>query len=241
MNTVLYGYYGGYGFYFDWTILLILLGAAICGIASAYMKSVTSKYARIQASSGLTGREVAERILRTAGIYDVAVRPISGNLTDHYDPRNKTVNLGQESYRSTSLTGIGVAAHEVGHAIQDATGYSMLRIRGSLVPAVNIGAQLSWPVFILGLMFQLQPLMQAGIILFSMAVLFQLVTLPVEIDASRRALQMLRQTGIVREEEYSATRKVLTAAAMTYVAALLSTILQLLRLLILARGNRRDD
>ncbi len=241
MNTVLYGYYGGYGFYFDWTILLIIIGAAICGIASMYMNSVTSRYSRVRSSSGITGAQAAERILHEAGIFDVAVRPIAGNLTDHYDPRTKTVNLGEESYNSTSLTGIGVAAHEVGHAIQDAQNYSLLRIRSSLVPAVNIGAQFSWPLFVFGLIFQLQVLMEIGIILFSFAVLFQLVTLPVEINASRRALAMLKQTHLVRDEEYSGARKVLTAAAMTYVAALLSTILQLLRLLILARGNRRDD
>ncbi len=237
-----YGYYPRYGgFYFDWTILLILLGALICGIASLYMKSVTAKYARIRALSGMTGAQVAERILQSAGIFDVRVQPIAGSLTDHYDPRSKTVNLSKVSFGSVSLTGIGVAAHEVGHAIQDHEGYAMLRIRGSLVPVVNIGAQFSWPLFLLGLVFQLPMLMQIGIILFSLAVVFQLVTLPVEIDASRRALRMLRSTGIVQSDEYSGAKKVLTAAAMTYVAALMSTILQLLRLIILARGNRRDD
>ncbi len=242
MNTVLYGYYGrGYGLYFDWTILLIIIGAVICGLASMYMKSVTNRYMRVRSASGVTGREAAQQILNAAGLYDVQIQPISGNLTDHYDPRTKTVSLAQESYNSTSITGIGVAAHEVGHAIQHAEGYTLLKIRSSLVPVVNIGAQFSWPVFVFGLLFQMQILMQVGIILFSFAVLFQLVTLPVEINASRRALQMLQRTGLIQEEEYSGARKVLTAAALTYVAALMSTILQLLRLLILSRGNRRND
>lgn len=244
MHTlILYGGYGGYGYglYFDWTYLLIILGAVICCVASASMNSTAQKYMRISSSSGMTGAEAAQRILHAAGIYDVQIQAVSGSLTDHYDPRTKVVNLAEESYGRTSLTGIGVAAHECGHAIQDAEGYSLLRFRSALVPAVNLGANFAWPVFFMGLIFQMNILTEIGIWLFSLAVLFQLVTLPVEIDASRRALRMLGSTGIMQEDEVRDTRRVLRAAAMTYVAALTSSILQLLRLLILARGNRRND
>lgn len=234
-------HYGRFrGIYFDWTFLLLIAGAVICMIASAVMHSYTDKYSKIKASSGLTGAQAAQVILQRAGVSGVSVHPISGNLTDHYDPRTKVVNLGEESFNSTSLTGIGVAAHECGHAIQDAEGFALLRIRTSIVPVVNIGSSLALPVFICGLIFSIQPLLTVGIVLFSLAVLFQLVTLPVEIDASRRALKLLESTGLLREEETSGAKKVLTAAAMTYVAALLSSILQLLRLVILSRGNRRS-
>ena len=234
-------HYGRFrGIYFDWTFLLLIAGAVICMIASAVMHSYTDKYSKIKASSGLTGAQAAQVILQRAGVSGVSVHPISGNLTDHYDPRTKVVNLGEESFNSTSLTGIGVAAHECGHAIQDAEGFALLRIRTSIVPVVNIGSCLALPVSICGLIFSIQPLLTVGIVLFSLAVLFQLVTLPVEIDASRRALKLLESTGLLREEETSGAKKVLTAAAMTYVAALLSSILQLLRLVILSRGNRRS-
>ena len=234
-----YGGYYGYGLYFDWTWLLIILGTIICAIASAAMNSTASKYSRVRARSGLTGAQAAERILHAAGIYDVQIGRIQGNLTDHYDPRTKQVNLADESCDRTSITGIGVAAHECGHAIQDNIGYLPLRIRSSLVPVVNIGQNLAWPLFILGLIFSMQPLVTAGIVLFSLAVIFQLVTLPVEIDASRRGLRMLQQTGIMASDETDATRKVLTAAAMTYVAGLAASLLQLLRLIIIAGQNRR--
>ncbi|MEE3419985.1 MAG: zinc metallopeptidase [Lachnospiraceae bacterium] len=242
MHTILlYGGYGGYGLYFDWTYILIILGAILCFIASAVMNNTASKYMKVASSSGITGEQAAERILSAAGIYDVQVNAISGNLTDHYDPRTKVVNLAEESYGKTSLTGIGVAAHECGHAIQDAQGYAPLKFRSAMVPVVNIGANFSWPIFFIGLIFQMDVLTELGILLFSLAVLFQLVTLPVEIDASHRALKMLESTGLMREDEVKDTRKVLSAAAMTYVAALASSLLQLLRLIILAGGNRRND
>lgn len=231
----------GYGLYFDWTYILIILGAVICCIASASMNSTAKKYMRVRSSSGITGAMAAQRILNAAGIYDVAVNPIGGNMTDHYDPRTKTVNLAEESFGQMSLTGIGVAAHECGHAIQDAEGFALLKFRSAIVPVVNIGANFAWPVFFIGLIFQMNILTELGILLFSLAVLFQLVTLPVEIDASRRALKMLKTTGLMQENEVNDTKKVLTAAAMTYVAALASSILQLLRLIILAGGNRRND
>lgn len=166
---------------------------------------------------------------------------MSGSLTDHYDPRTKTVNLSQDIFGQSSLAAVGVAAHECGHAIQHAIHYAPLEIRSAIVPLANFGSTLSWPLFFLGLIMSIRPLITAGIILFSLAVLFQLVTLPVEINASSRALRMLETTGILGREENSGARKVLTAAALTYVAALVSSILQLLRLIILAGGRRNDD
>ena len=235
----MYGY--GYGYYgFDWTYVLLIIGMLLSLAASTRLKSTFSYYRKIRSASGLTGAETAERILRAAGITDVHVRAISGSLTDHYDPRTKTVSLSEDIYDKTSLAAVGVAAHECGHAIQDATNYAPLNIRSAIVPAANIGSQLSWPLFIAGLIFSIHPLVTLGIALFSLAVLFQLVTLPVEINASSRALTMLETTGILGTDEKKGARKVLTAAALTYVAALASSILQLLRLIILAGGRDRD-
>lgn len=235
-----YGY--GYGFYgFDPTYILLVIGMLLSLAASAKLKSTFAQYRRVRSASGLTGEQAARRILMAAGITDVAVRSIPGSLTDHYDPRTRTVNLSQDSYGQTSLAAVGVAAHECGHAIQHATNYAPLDFRSALVPVANLGSNLSWPIFIIGLFAGLRPLTTAGIVLFSLAVLFQLVTLPVEINASSRALKMLQSTGILGSDETKGARKVLTAAAMTYVAALAASILQLLRLVILAGGRRRDD
>ena len=235
-----YGY--GYGFYgFDPTYILLVIGMLLSLAASAKLKSTFAQYRRVRSASGLTGEQAARRILMAAGITDVAVRSIPGSLTDHYDPRTRTVNLSQDSYGSTSIAAAGVAAHECGHAIQHATNYAPLDFRSALVPVANFGSNLSWPIFIIGLFAGLRPLTTAGIVLFSLAVLFQLVTLPVEINASSRALKMLQSTGILGSDETKGARKVLTAAAMTYVAALAASILQLLRLVILAGGRRRDD
>lgn len=236
----MYGY--GYGYYgFDWTYILLIIGMLLSMAASSRLKSVFAKYSRVQSASGLTGEQVARKILRAAGITDVSVRGVSGNLTDHYDPRTKTVNLSQDIYGRTSLAAVGVAAHECGHAIQDATKYVPLEMRSAIVPAANLGSSLSWPLFLIGLFAGIRPLVTAGIVLFSLAVLFQLVTLPVEINASARALKMLQSTGILSGDENNGAKKVLKAAAMTYVAALAASALQLLRLLILAGGRRRDD
>lgn len=234
----MYGY--GYGFYYDRTYILLVIGALISLIASAKLKSTFAKYKTVRSACGLTGAQAALHILRAAGITDVQVRPVSGSLTDHYDPRNKTVNLSRDVYDKTSLAALGVAAHECGHAIQHAVQYKPLELRGAIVPLVNLGSTLSWPLFFLGLIMSIEPLITAGILLFSLAVLFQLVTLPVEINASARALEMLENTGILGHEENRGARKVLTAAALTYVAALLSSILQLLRLILLS-GRRNDD
>ena len=236
----MYGYrYGFYGF--DWTYIILIIGMLLSLAASAKLRSTFAKYRGVRNASGLTGAEAAARILRAAGITDVQVRAIPGSLTDHYDPRTKTVSLSQDIYGQTSLAAVGVAAHECGHAIQHAAHYAPLELRSAIVPAANFGSTLSWPLFLIGLIAGIRPLITAGIVLFSLAVLFQLVTLPVEINASARALRMLQSTGILGTEETGGARKVLTAAALTYVAALAASILQLLRLLILAGGRRNDD
>ena len=219
----------GYGFYYDRTYILLIIGMLLSVAASAKLKSTFAKYRGVRSASGLTGEQAARRILQAAGITDVQVRAVSGSLTDHYDPRTKTVNLSQDIFGQSSLAAVGVAAHECGHAIQHAIHYAPLEIRSAIVPLANFGSTLSWPLFFLGLIMSIRPLITAGIILFSLAVLFQLVTLPVEIN------------GILGREENSGARKVLTAAALTYVAALASSILQLLRLIILAGGRRNDD
>lgn len=231
----------GYGFYYDRTYILLVIGMLLSVAASAKLKSTFAKYRSVRNASGLTGEQAARRILQAAGITDVQVRAVSGSLTDHYDPRTKTVNLSQDIFGQSSLAAVGVAAHECGHAIQHAIHYAPLEIRSAIVPLANFGSTLSWPLFFLGLIMSFRPLIIAGIVMFSLAVLFQLVTLPVEINASSRALRMLETTGILGREENAGARKVLTAAALTYVAALASSILQLFRLIILAGGRRNDD
>lgn len=230
-----------YGFYFDRTYLLLIIGMLLSLAASARLKSTFAKYRSVRNASGLTGEQAARRILQAAGITNVQVVPVAGTLTDHYDPRTRTVNLSRDIYGQSSLAAVGVAAHECGHAIQHAIHYGPLEIRSALVPAANIGSQFAWPLFFLGLILSARPLVTAGILLFSLAVLFQLVTLPVEINASSRALHMLETTGILGSDENRGARKVLTAAALTYVAALAGSIMQLLRLLIIAGGRRNND
>ena len=220
-----YRYYWG----FDWTYLLLVIGMLLSLAASGRVKSTFARYKGVRSASGLTGAMAAQRILRAAGIFDVQIVRIRGSLTDHYDPRSKQLALSDDVYDSSSL------------AIQHATGYGPLQFRSAIVPVANFGANLSWPLFVAGLIFSIQPLITAGIVLFSLAVLFQLVTLPVEINASSRALKNLQGLGILGQNEIKGARKVLSAAALTYVAALASSILQLLRLLILAGGRRRDD
>ena len=229
------------GFYFDPTYILIIIGAVICIAAQTYLKSVYSRYRKVRSAAGLTGEQVALRVLRSAGVGDVQVVKVSGDLTDHYDPGTKRVCLSESIFGSSSLAAAGVAAHECGHAVQHARNYAPLTIRSAIVPAVNFGSTLSWPVFIAGLIFSLRPLAAAGIVRFSLAVVFQLVTLPVEFNASHRALQMLEGTGILSPEENRGARTVLTAAALTYVAALTSSILQLLRMIMIVNGGRRRD
>lgn len=232
-------YYGYY--YYDPTYMLIIISALISLFAQFLVNSRFSKYSRVRSRSGMTGAQEAERILQSQGIYDVAIQRVSGKLTDHYDPRNKTLNLSDAVYASTSVAAVGVAAHECGHAIQHARGYAPLSFRSALVPVANIGSQLSWLFIILGIFFGgSHTLIMIGILMFSAAVLFQLVTLPVEFNASGRALKLLSETGILQKDEVSDTRKVLSAAALTYVAAATTAVLQLLRLLRLFGGNDRD-
>lgn len=228
-------YYWG----FDWTYLLILAAFLISLVVQMNMNGTFQKYSRVRSMSGMTGAEAAERILRSAGIFDVQVVHIQGNLNDHYDPRTKVIKLSDPIYGSSSLAAVGVAAHECGHAMQHAAEYTPLSVRSALVPVANLGSQLSWPLFLIGLIFSVRPLLTAGIFLFCGALLFQLITLPVEFNASRRALRTLEQTGIMGQQEISGTRKVLGAAAMTYVAAVVASLLQLLRLILLSR--RRND
>ena len=222
--------------------MLVIIGVIICLLASSKMKSTFNKYSRVRNHSGMTGREAAEQVLRGAGIYDVRVEHISGDLTDHYDPRTKVLRLSDATYNSTSVAAVGVAAHECGHAIQHATGYAPLKIRGALVPVANFGSTIAWPLILIGLLFSSQSSMlflNLGIIAFSLAVLFQIVTLPVEFNASSRAIRILGSSGMLYEDEVDATKKVLSAAALTYVAGAASAILQLLRIILLA-NSRRD-
>lgn len=233
------GYY-----YWDPTYILVVIGAVICMIASARVKGTFNKYSQLRSMSGMNGAQVAQRVLQAAGIYDVQVRHVSGSLTDHYDPRTKTVNLSDPVYNATSVAALGVAAHECGHAIQHAKSYAPLSIRSALVPIANFGSMLAWPVILIGLFFNTRSsglIIDIGILLFSAAVLFQLVTLPVEFDASRRALVMLRTQGILADDELKYTRRVLKSAALTYVAGAAAAILQLLRIILITSGRRRDD
>ncbi|MCR5236337.1 MAG: zinc metallopeptidase [Lachnospiraceae bacterium] len=231
-----------YGYGFDWTYILLLIGVVVTGIASAKVNSTFRKYARIASTTGMTGAQAAQHILNSEGIYDVSIQHIAGNLTDHYNPATKTVNLSDATYGSSSVAAIGVAAHECGHVIQHHTGYVPLNFRTALVPVANIGSKAGVPVIILGMILGANSsLITLGIALFSFGVLFQLVTLPVEFDASRRALKLLGNLGILNPDEVRDSRKVLGAAAMTYVASAFASILSLLRLIILFGGNRRRD
>ena len=229
--------------FYDPTYILIIIGVFLSLAASAKVNSTFARYAGVRNRRGITGQMAAEQILHQAGIYDVQVQRISGKLTDHYDPKNKILRLSDSTYGSTSVAAVGVAAHECGHAIQHATNYLPLSIRGALVPVANFGAQISWPMIIIGLLFNGNMsglFINLGILLFSCSVLFQIVTLPVEFNASSRALHILGGSGLLDQEEVGQARKVLGAAALTYVAGAAASILQLLRLLILTRG-RRDD
>lgn len=228
-----------YGYYFDPTYILVIIGLLLTLMASALVNSTYAKYKRVRSMSGMTGAQAAERILHQAGIYDVQIRHIAGDLTDNYNPKTKVLSLSDAVYGNTSVAAIGVAAHECGHAIQHAKQYAPLVLRSAMVPAVNICSTLSWPVILLGVILSFnQSLILLGIILFAAAVLFSIVTLPVEFNASHRALKILGGTGMLTRDEVGKARKVLTAAALTYVASAASMILQLLRLVLLFGGDR---
>lgn len=231
----------GMGWGFDGTYVLIILAFLISALVSAKMNATFSKYSKVRSYCGMTGAQAAQRILSSAGIYDVRIEHVSGKLTDHYDPSNKVLRLSDAVYGNTSIAAIGVAAHECGHAVQHARNYVPLSVRSAIVPVANFGSQLSWPLFLAGLIFSFRPLLMIGILLFCAALLFQIVTLPVEFNASARALRMLDETGIMGRQEIRGTKKVLRAAAMTYVAAVIGSLLQLLRLLILSGAFRKRD
>lgn len=232
----------GYGLYFDPTYWLVLLGMVICLAASALVNSTMNKYKKVPASTGINGAEAARRILNDEGLYQVQIECLQADEGDHYDPRSDTVRLSYDVYHGASVTAVAVAAHECGHAIQHAKSYSPLNVRSAMVPVVNIASNLGLPLIVLGVFLGWnQVLIQIGIWAFVLAVLFQLVTLPVEFDASRRAVAKISQYGLLSGQENTGCKKVLTAAALTYVAAAAAAILQLLRLLILFGGGRRRN
>jgi len=233
-----------YPMYFDPTYFLVLIGVVLSLLASGRVKITFAKYSQVRNSRGLTGAQAAEQVLHTAGIYDVRIEHVGGNLTDHYDPTTKVLRLSDSVYGQTSVAAVGVAAHECGHAIQHAKGYAPLKLRSTLVPVANFGAKLAWPLIIFGLFISGESstiLINAGIIAFLAAVAFQLVTLPVEFNASNRAIRMIADSGMMYGEEIRGAKKVLGAAALTYVASAATAILQLLRILILTGGRRRND
>ena len=217
--------------------MLVLIGALICFIASVNVNSTFKKYNKYGNSCGMTSQKAAQLILQSAGIYDVSIERVSGNLTDHYSPNDKVLRLSDSVYGSTSVAAIGVAAHECGHAIQHKEEYGPLKLRSASVPIANIGSKFSWPLIVVGLIIGIMEMAKIGVLLFTFVVFFQLITLPVEFDASRRALTILDNSDMLADDELSGARKVLTAAALTYVASLFSSILQLLRLLLLTQGN----
>jgi Zn-dependent membrane protease YugP len=233
-----------YPMYFDPTYFLVLIGVVLSLLASGRVKSTFSKYANVRNSRGITGAEAAEQVLHRAGIYDVRVERVGGNLTDHYDPRTKVLRLSDSVYGQTSVAAVGVAAHECGHAIQHAKGYAPLKLRSTLVPIANFGSKIAWPLIIFGLFIRGESsalLINIGIIAFLAAVVFQLITLPVEFNASNRAIRMIADSGMMQGQEIQGAKKVLNAAALTYVASAATAILQLLRILILTGGRRRND
>lgn len=233
----MYGYYG-----YDWTMILVAAGAVLCMLASMHVNTTYTRYSRMAAACGLTGADVARLILERNGVTDVQVQHVSGNLTDHYDPSKQVVNLSDAVYGSRSVAALGVAAHECGHVMQHEEGYTPLQFRTALVPIANFGSNAGIWIVLLSLILGLSStLTTIGIVLFSMGVLFQLVTLPVEFNASHRALVMLEQYGVLGTDENRKARAVLKAAALTYVATAASSILQLLRLVLLSNRRNRND
>ncbi len=228
-------------YYYDTTYILVIIGAVIVLIAQGMVKSAFNKYSKIQCSAGITGAEAAKKALHDNGVYDVTVMRVPGELTDHFNPASKTVNLSDSVYGSNSIAAIAVATHECGHAMQNNEEYLPLKIRSAIVPAANFGSKLGFPIVIAGLFFSLGPLMFVGVLLFTLGVAFQIVTLPVEFDASRRALEYIEGSGLITGNELEGAKKVLRAAALTYVASAAAAVLSLLRLILLSRSSRRND
>lgn len=235
----------GYGFmpglYWDPTMILVIIGAVLSMWASSRVNGTFRKYSQVRSMTGMTGAEAAKRLLNSQGIYDVTVQPVSGQLTDHYDPRTKTVNLSEAVYGQSSVAAVGVAAHECGHAIQDNVGYAPLRLRAAFVPVANFGSRMSMPLVMIGFFLGMSPFVEFGIWMFVAVVLFQVITLPVEFNASSRAVRLLGDVGILQGQEVDGTKKVLGAAALTYVAAVAASVLSLLRLVLLFGGRRNHD
>lgn len=226
-------------FYFDSTYILIIIAFALSAFASFGVNATFSRYKNVRSMNGMTGSDAARKILDDNGLSFVRIEHISGNLNDHYDPKANVIRLSDATYDNPSVAAIGVAAHEAGHAVQHATGYAPIKIRNSIIPAVNLSTQLSMPLFIVGLLLNLTGLAMVGVVLFSAALVFQLITLPVEFNASNRALKILDTSGMLNSDELKGAKKVLRAAGMTYVAAAAASALQLFRLLLLV--NRRRD
>lgn len=227
-------------YYMDSTYILVILGFILSMIASFGVKSTFARYDSVKNSRGMTGAQAARKILDQNGLYNIQIGHIKGNLTDHYSPNEGIIRLSDSTYNSDSVAAIGVAAHECGHAIQYQKDYMPIKMRNNLVPIVNIGSSVSMPLFFIGLFMGLRPLALAGVILFSLVLVFQLITLPVEFDASRRALKTLESSSMLVDDEIKGARKTLVAAALTYVASVLATALQVLRLLLILNRNRRD-
>lgn len=232
-----------YYYYNDPTLIFLFIGAALSVLASLNVRRTFNKYSLIRSKSGLTGSQAAKLILQESGINDVSVQAVGGNLTDHYKPSTKTLKLSKPVMNVDSIAAVGVAAHEVGHALQHAREYAPLQIRSAMVPIVNIGSRLSWPIILVGLIVQeswSRTVLNIGVLLFALTTVFALITLPVEFNASKRALKALKGTQVLSKEELRGTRKVLNAAAMTYVAAAAASILSLVRILLLTRSRRRN-
>lgn len=228
-------------FYYDWTMIFVIPGLLLGLYAQWKVKWAYQKYSSQMARSGQTAQSVARSLLNQGGCGRVSIRPVNGQLTDHYDPKSNSLALSEGVYSSGSIAAIGVAAHECGHAMQQQEGYLPLKMRSFLVPVTNLGSRLYLPIFMAGLLFSWEPLVMVGIACFGLTLLFSLVTLPVEFNASRRALSLLDKGGYLNDEELKGAKAVLSAAALTYVASMISSALQLLRLLVIARGRRRDD
>ncbi|GAA0124224.1 zinc metallopeptidase [Clostridium senegalense] len=226
-----------YPFYFDSTMLILIPALLISMWAQMNISSTFARYSKVYSKMGYTGKDVARMILDAHGLFDVPIEMIGGNLTDHYDPQRRVVRLSRDVYSGTSIASIGVAAHEIGHVIQHKEGYGPIKVRSALVPIANIGSNASWFLFFLGIIFSINPLINIGIILFSATVLFQLVTLPVEFNASNRAIEIIRSKGILVGDEVNGAKKVLNAAALTYVAAVITAVSQLIRLLAIRDRN----
>lgn len=229
-------------FYDYWYIVLVMPAIIFSMITSISVQSTFNKYSRVRSSRGITGAEAARRVLDANGLYSVKIAPVRGELTDHYNPKDNTIYLSESVYNNPSTAAIGVAAHEAGHAVQHAKEYLPIKIRTAIVPATNFASKLSIPLIILGLLFSASGLIvlaYAGVACFAMSTVFQLVTLPTEFNASRRALNALSSYGILSRDELGDAKKVLSAAAMTYVAALAVSLMQLLRLLLIVGGNNR--